>query len=145
MPRYSKSSRYSVQEASEIRYNIMGALDELAIYSGIDIKTMQTTAPYSFVLNGVTSQKIAAELKKMIDIGLVVKETAKNKTVKYMLKSQYDALFEEGKVSIERFGYGDYRDNKKQEEEDEEKEEGVCARIAATAGRTRYSDMWEEE
>lgn len=138
MPRY-KSSKYSAQQSSEIRFNIMGALDELAISSGIDIKTMQTTVPYSMVLNGVTSQKIAAELKKMIDIGMVVKSTAKGTTVKYMLKAQYDALFKENKTKLEPFGYSDYRDNQISDEEESEK---VCERIAASANRTRYEEMW---
>ena len=140
MPRYSKS-KYSAEKSSEIRCNIIGALDELAINQGIDIKTMQTTAPYSFVLNGVTSQKIVQELKKMVDIGLVVKEAARGKTMKYMLRSQYDALFKEGKITISRFGYGDYRDDK-EEENDEEVTESICARIISSAIRKKHEPMW---
>lgn len=139
MPRYT--SKYSTEKSSEIRYNIIGALDELAIATGIDIHTMQRTSPYSFILGDIPSQKIAAELKKMIDMGLVVKSIAKGKTVKYMLRAQYDALFNQGLMTIERFGYGDYRDNKK-DDEDEDESERVCTRLAVSAGRTRYEDMW---
>lgn len=139
MPRYNKS-KYSAEKSSEIRFNIISALDELAINQGIDIKTMQTTAPYSFVLNGVTSQKISQELKKMIDTGLVVKEAARGQTMKYMLRAQYEALFKEGKMSIGRFGYGDYRDDK--DEDDEEVSQSVCARIVSSAVRPKYDPMW---
>ena len=139
MPRYNKS-KYSAEKSSEIRFNIIGALDELAVSQGIDIKTMQTTAPYSFVLNGVTSQKISQELKKMIDTGLVVKEAARGQTMKYMLRAQYDALFKECKISIGRFGYGDYRDDK--DEDDEEVFQSVCARIISSAVRPKYDPMW---
>lgn len=136
MPRYV--SKYSEEKSSEIRYNIMGALDELAISSGIDISTMQRTSPYSFVLASIPSQKIAAELKKMIDMGLVVKSIAKGHTVKYMLRGQYDDLFKNGAITIEKFGYGDYRDNKEEEEE----ERLICARIAASSYRDKYEPMW---
>lgn len=139
MPRYSKS-KYSAEKSSEIRFNIIGALDELAINQGIDIKTMQTTAPYSFVLNGTTSQKISQELKKMVDTGLVVKQAAKGQTMKYMLRAQYDALFKDKKVTIPRFGYGDYRDNK--DADDEEISETVCAKLIASAVREKYEPMW---
>ena len=50
MPRYNKS-KYTAEKSSEIRFNIIGALDELAINKGIDIKTMQTTEPYCFEWN----------------------------------------------------------------------------------------------
>ena len=131
MPRYNKS-KYTAEKSSE--------LDELAINKGIDIKTMQTTEPYSFVLNGITSQKITQELKKMVDTGLVVKESARGQTMKYMLRAQYEALFKEGKVVLNRFGYGDYRDDK--DEDDEEVSETVCARIIASAVREKHEPMW---
>lgn len=139
MPRYNKS-KYTAEKSSEIRFNIIGALDELAINKGIDIKTMQTTEPYSFVLNGITSQKITQELKKMVDTGLVVKESARGQTMKYMLRAQYEALFKEGEVVLNRFGYGDYRDDK--DEDDEEVSETVCARIIASAVREKHEPMW---
>lgn len=139
MPRYSKS-KYSAEKSSEIRFNIIGALDELAVNKGIDIKTMQTTSPYSLVLNGITSQKISQELKKMVDSGLVVKQSARGQTMKYMLRAQYTALFEQGKITIEKFGYGDYRDNK--EVSDEELSESVCARIVSAVTRKKYEFMW---
>lgn len=101
---------------------------------------MQTTEPYSFVLNGITSQKITQELKKMVDTGLVVKESARGQTMKYMLRAQYEALFKEGKVVLNRFGYGDYRDDK--DEDDEEVSETVCARIIASAVREKHEPMW---
>ncbi|MCM1217335.1 MAG: hypothetical protein NC548_22805 [Lachnospiraceae bacterium] len=141
MPRYI--SKYSKESSSEIRYNIIGALDELAVSSGVDIKTIQSTAPYSFVLSEVPWQKIMVELKKMIDAGLVVKGVTRGQSVKYMLKSQYDALFDKGILTLQKFGYGDYRDHQKSEEEqEEERVRTVCARFAASAGRKRYPEEW---
>ncbi len=71
------ASKYSAAQSSEIRFQIMDALQNLATFNGIDIATMQSTAPYSFKLNGVTSQKIMVELKKLIDSGMVVKGAAR--------------------------------------------------------------------
>lgn len=142
MPHFG-TPKYSTQKSSEIRYNVEMALQELATFTGIDIKKMQTTPPYSMVLNGITSQKISAELKKLIDLGIVVKEVAKGKTVKYMLKTTYDELFKQGKIEAKRFGYGDYRDNKKPEvpkKTDEEISEEICKRIALH--KKKYEDMW---
>lgn len=76
----------------------------------------------------------------MVDTGLVVKESARGQTMKYMLRAQYEALFKEGKVVLNRFGYGDYRDDK--DEDDEEVSETVCARIIASAVREKYEPMW---
>lgn len=121
--------KYNAQKSSEIRYNIEMALLELATFSGVDIKKIQTTPPYAMVLNNITSQKIAAELKKLVDMGIVVKEVARGKTVKYMLKSTYDELFKAGKIQTKQFGYCDYRDNQKAEilgdKEDDEDEDNV--------------------
>lgn len=126
MPRYQ--SRYSKQEESSIRFSVLEALQELAKFNGIDINTIKTTNPYSLVLNGVTSQKIAVELRKLIDSGMVVKEVARGKTVKYMLRENYVALQEEGQIS-KIYGYGDYRDNKVKDKNDEEEINIICTRI----------------
>lgn len=136
------SSRYNAQKESEIRFNILSALQELATFNGIDIHTMQTTSPYSMELGGVTSQKIAAEIKKLVDYGMVVKGVVRGKTVKYMLKSTYTDLMKDGKIDSKKFGYGDYRDNKPEEEEEETSSETICARIGASSGRNRYTEMW---
>ena len=139
MPRYNKS-KYSANQSSQIRFNIMDALNELATFRGIDIKTMQTTAPYSIVLNSVTSQKMAQELKKMIDMGIVVKEVQKGKTVKYMLRARYNELYTQNKIEKKSYGFGDYRDNKP--DDDPEVVEGVCEKIIAAALRPKYEPMW---
>lgn len=140
--RYS-AGKYSKQKESEIRYNILAALQELATFSGIDINTIKETPPYSFALEGVTTQKIAAELKKLIEYRMVVKGTVRGRTVKYMLKETYDKLIEEGKMSSKEFGYGDYRDNQPKVEYDEEEEsDKVCNRIMLSVNRNRYEEMW---
>lgn len=137
------TGKYSKQKESEIRYNIITALQELATFSGIDINTIKETYPYSLVLSGVTAQKIAAEMKKLIDGGIVVKGAVKGKTVKYMLRTIYTELIKEGKMTTKEFGYGDYRDELKYVEDDEEAEtEAVCERLRRAAPRIRTDFMW---
>lgn len=137
------AGKYSKQKESEIRYNILAALQELATFSGIDINTIKETPPYSLALEGVTTQKIAAELKKLIEYRMVVKGTVRGRTVKYMLKETYDKLTEEGKMSSKEFGYGDYRDNQpKVEYNEEEESDKVCNRIMLSVNRNRYEEMW---
>lgn len=139
MPRYK--SKYSKQEESSIRFNILEALQELAKFNGIDINTIKTTNPYALVLNGITSQKIAVELKRLIDSGMVVKEIARGQTVRYMLRENYLTLQEEGKAK-KVYGYGDYRDNKVEEEEEEEQEINlICTRLAANPNKVT-EPMW---
>lgn len=140
---YRKSS-YSEQKNSAIRFNIMGALGELAKFSGVDINTIKTTSPYSYELSNVTSQKIAAEMKKLIDYGMVVKGATKGQTVKYMLRSTYTELMNEGKLKPKEFGYGDYRDLQKEAEEEKELKESeeVCRRLISSQYKKKYPDMW---
>lgn len=137
-----RNSRYTEQMNSEIRFNILSAIEELAKFRGIDINTIKTTSPYSLVLNNVTSQKIAAEIKKLIDYGMVVKGVAKGKTVKYMLRSTYNELMKDGKIDGKEFGYGDYRDVKKKKEDEDAECEAICNRIAAASLKPKYADMW---
>lgn len=137
---YSRKTKTSIQKESAIRFNILAALQELATFNGIDIQKIKTTEPYSFELNGLTSQKIASELKKLIDYGLVVKEVARGQTVKYMLRDTYNKLKNNDLKSIKKFGYGDYRDTIEQVEQDDS--EKVCQRIKYSANRTKYEDMW---
>lgn len=137
-----RNSRYTEQMNSEIRFNILSAIEELAKFRGIDINTIKTTSPYSLVLNNVTSQKIAAEIKKLIDYGMVVKGVAKGKTVKYMLRSTYNELMKDGKIDGKEFGYGDYRDVKKKKEDEDAECEEICNRIAAASLKPKYADMW---
>lgn len=137
-----RNSRYTEQMNSEIRFNILSAIEELAKFRGIDINTIKTTSPYSLVLNNVTSQKIAAEIKKLIDYGMVVKGVAKGKTVKYMLRSTYNELMKDGKINEKEFGYGDYRDVKKKKKDEDAESEAICNRIAAASLKPKYTDMW---
>lgn len=141
MPNY-RSSRYSSQQSSEIRYSMMAAMQELATFTGIDIKTMQNTPPYSTVLNKVTSQKMASELKKLIDTGMVVKGVTRGKTVKYMLRDTYSKLIKDKGITNRSFGYGDYRDNQDEEEIEIELSERVCDRISLCATKNKYDEMW---
>lgn len=140
------TGKYSKQKESEIRYNILAALQELATFNGIDINTIKETSPYCFALSGVTSQKIAQELKKLIESGMVVKGTVRGRTVKYMLRQTYLDLIDEGRLDAREFGYGDYRDNQPKlqydEEENEEESEEICERIRLTITRNRYEEMW---
>ena len=131
---YQKNDKYSKETNSAIRFNIIGALQELANFNGVDINTIKTTSPYSYELNQVTSQKIAAELKKMIDLGLVVKGKTKGKTVKYMLRDRYESLIEDKKIDDKSYGYGDYRDDYD--------EDVVSNRILSTQNRKKYVDLW---
>lgn len=135
-----RSSQYSERVNSTIRFNILEALQELATTQGITIKEMQTTYPYSIELNGITSQKMTVELRKLIDSGMVVKSNKNvkgNAPMKYMLRSTYNDLnFTE--QEDETYGYGDYRDDNLTEEE----EEAICERLRAAANRTIYEDMW---
>lgn len=143
-----KTSKYSKEQNNSIRFNILWALSELAKFSGVDTNTMKNTSPYSMVLSSITSQKITSELKKLIDSGMVVKGIVRGKTVKYMLRSTYEELMNEGKISPKEFGYGDYRDLKKpyveeDEDDNEEYSNKVCSRIA----KVNYNpedkvDMW---
>lgn len=135
MPRYK--SKYSEQKNSEIRYNLLGALHDLTKFNGIDMKTIQSTSPYSLVLNNITSQKLTVEINKLIDYGMVVKGSAKGKTVKYMLRDYYEDLQKTNVIKPEKLGYGDYRDEKENEEET------LIKRIKAASLRNRYEDMWE--
>ena len=131
---YQKNDKYSKETNSAIRFNIIGALQELANFNGVDINTIKTTSPYSYELNQVTSQKIAAELKKMIDLGLVVKGKTKGRTVKYMLRDRYELLIEDKKIDDKSYGYGDYRDDYD--------EDAVSNRILSTQNRKKYVDLW---
>lgn len=135
-------SKYSEQQSSEIRCNIIGALSELATFSGIDINTIKSTAPYSLVLGGITSQKISVELNKLVDSGMVVKGHARGKTMKFMLKTVYDEQENKGDTGIHKMGYGDYRDNIMEEPTEEEISAWSCERIQASADRTMYTEMW---
>lgn len=132
---YKRKSNYTKEQNSTIRFNIIGALDELAKFNGVDITTIKNTSPYSYELSGVTSQKIAAEMKKLIDYGVVVKESSRGKTVKYMLRSTYIELMEEGKMQSNQFGFGDYRD-----ESNFEDETSLCTRIMSN--RNTRVEMW---
>lgn len=141
------NSKYTEQKNSAIRFNIIGALGELAKFRGVDINTIKTTSPYSYELSNVTSQKIAAEMKKLIDYGMVVKGVTKGQTVKYMLRSTYTELMNEGKLKSKEFGYGDYRDLQKEEDEDEEEKElkeseEICRRLISSQHKKKYPDMW---
>lgn len=135
---YQRNEKYSEETNSAIRFNIISALQELADFNGIDINTIKTTSPYSYELNQVTSQKIAAELKKMIDLGFVVKGKTKGKTVKYMLRDRYESLIEDKKLDKNSYGYGDYRDDKKESEDEDE----ISNRILSTKYRKRYTELW---
>ena len=138
--RYANKSKTNAQKESAIRFNILAALQEMATFNGIDIQKIKTTEPYSFELNGLTSQKIASELKKLIDYGLVVKEVARGQTVKYMLRDTYEKLLKDNRKDIKKFGYGDYRDDvEKMEVEESEK---TCQRISYAANRPKYQEMW---
>ena len=138
--RYANKSKTTAQKESAIRFNILAALQEMATFNGIDIQKIKTTEPYSFELNGLTSQKIASELKKLIDYGLVVKEVAKGQTVKYMLRDTYEKLLKDNRKDIKKFGYGDYRDDvEKMEVAESEK---TCQRISYAANRPKYQEMW---
>lgn len=138
--RYANKSKTNAQKESAIRFNILAALQEMATFNGIDIQKIKTTEPYSFELNGLTSQKIASELKKLIDYGLVVKEVARGQTVKYMLRDTYEKLLKDNRKDIKKFGYGDYRDDvEKMEVEESEK---TCQRISCAANRPKYKEMW---
>lgn len=141
---YTKS-KYSEKDNSKIRYTIMSALQELAKFNGADINKIKTSAPYSFVLGEVTTQKISVELNKMVSLGLVVKGVAKGKTVKYMLKGVFDNLVADGKLDPEEFGYGDYRDKGKRERENRERKEEerqeLIRRIERNHSRA-LSPMW---
>lgn len=134
MRRYQ--SKYSKQQESTIRFNIMEALQNLAKFQGIDIETMKSTAPYSYELSKVTSQKVSAELKKLVDYGLVVRDRARGKTVKYMLRGTYEDLMK-GEDSDDNYGYGDYRDEVEPSEERIKME-----RYAAAATREKHEEMW---
>lgn len=141
--------RYTKQQESEIRFNILSALQEMAQFNGIDINTIKSTPPYSFLLSEITSQKIAAELRKLIDSGMVVKGVVRGKPVRYMLRQTYIDLVKGGDLDKKEFGYGDYRDSqvdasKPQELEKmtEEESETVCNRILLSAARTQYKEMW---
>ena len=139
------AGKYSKQKESEIRYNILAALQELATFNGVDINTIKETPPYSLALNGVTTQKMAAELKKLIDNGMVVKGTVRGRTVKYMLRQTYKDLIADGQLSAKEFGYGDYRDSQPKaeyEESDEEVSEKTCERIRLSMRRNKYEEMW---
>lgn len=138
--RYANKSKTNARKESAIRFNILAALQEMATFNGIDIQKIKTTEPYSFELNGLTSQKIASELKKLIDYGLVVKEVARGQTVKYMLRDTYEKLLKDNRKDIKKFGYGDYRDDvEKMEAEESEK---TCQRISYAANRPKYQEMW---
>lgn len=139
MPRYA--SKYSKQEESTIRFNILEALDELGKFNGVTINTIKSTNPYALILNGITAQKVAVELNRLIDSGMVVKEINKGKAVRYMLRENYIKLIEQGKeVEVKGYGYGDYRDNK--EENEEEEVELICTRILANPSSLLEAPMW---
>lgn len=138
--RYTNKSKTNAQKESAIRFNILAALQEMATFNGIDIQKIKTTEPYSFELNGLTSQKIASELKKLIDYGLVVKEVARGQTVKYMLRDTYEKLLKDNRKDIKKFGYGDYRDDVESMEAAES--EKICQRISCAANRPKYQEMW---
>lgn len=146
-----RSSKYSKSQSEKIHWTIFGALNELATFNGVDMNTMKTTPPYSFNLANVSTQKMAAELKKMIDMGVVVKSTGKSGTRKYMLRSKYNELMKGGKLDPEEFGYGDYRDAQQRAAEQaaqeitdeltEEEEEEICRRLSLSSG-PKYTPDW---
>ena len=139
-----RSSKYSKDATQRIHTTILAALGELGKFNGVDMATMKSTSPYSFNLANVSTQKMAAELKKMIDLGLVVKSVAKSgENRKYMLRSNYDELMQGSPEKASKFGYGDYRDHKELEEPEEEpfyNEEAVCRRIAKC--ECKYNPEW---
>lgn len=146
-----RSSKYSKAQSEKIHWTIFGALNELATFKGVDMNTMKTTPPYSLNLANVSTQKMAAELKKMIDMGIAVKSTGKGGTRKYMLRTKYNELMKEGKLDPEEFGYGDYRDAQQRaaeataeeilDELTEEEEEEICRRLSLSSG-TKYTPDW---
>lgn len=133
------TKRYSEQKENEIRCSIIAALKELANFNGIDINTIKTTAPYSLSLCTVTSQKMASELKKLIDEGIVVKEAAKGHTVKYMLKQTYQNLINDKKFSDPKVVHKDYLDKNFLTEEENKK---ICFKIKLSSERIKYDEMW---
>lgn len=142
MPRYH--SKYTERQNSDIRFAVLFALENMAKNNGIDIKTMQTTPPYSLDLNGITSQKISHEIKKLIDSGMVVKGVVKGKPVRYMLRSTYESLVENRQILPQEFGYGDYRDEVMQEnynDNNDYNEEEVCNRIMRYSA-PKVKEMW---
>jgi hypothetical protein len=141
MPRYH--SKYTERQNSDIRFAVLFALENMAKNNGIDIKTMQTTPPYSLDLNGITSQKISHEIKKLIDSGMVVKGVVKGKPVRYMLRSTYESLVENRQILPQEFGYGDYRDEvaPQNENDDNYNEEEVCNRIMRYSA-PKVKEMW---
>lgn len=110
----------------EIADNVIDALKRLATFNGIDIKTMQTTYPWSAELGLLTSQKIARVLKNMIDIGLVIKEVCVGKTVKYMLRETYNSL------QLTSPKHKDFLT--------EEEENAIIDRLSSS--EKKYKDMW---
>ena len=138
MPRYH--SKYTERQNSDIRFAVLFALENMAKNNGIDIKTMQTTPPYSLDLNGITSQKISHEIKKLIDSGMVVKGVVKGKPVRYMLRSTYESLVENRQILPQEFGYGDYRDEVAPQN-DNYNEEEVCNRIMRYSA-PKVKEMW---
>lgn len=118
---------YKPEINREIQANILAGLDELATYNGVSIRQLTTTAPYSICLSQVTSQKIMWELKKMVDMGLVVRSDLGN-PVKYMLTQQYNELKKGSKASP----FSSL----------EETDETICERILATKTRKKYKFDW---
>ena len=105
-----KTSKYDERQNSTIRCNVVAALEELAVQRGIDIKTMKETQPYAIELGQFSSQKIASEIKKLVDCGMVVKSTPTKGTMKYMLRDKYEEMMSQNNVNS-KYGYGDYRDS----------------------------------
>lgn len=124
---YKSSAKYTATKNATIQQNVMAAIQELAHYNGVDIQTIKDTTPYSIALQGVTTQKIASTIKKMIDIGVLVKGSRPNHTMKYMMRSRYEQLLKDGYTPEEKYGYLDYRDRPEykvaQEELRQEREE----------------------
>lgn len=127
-----KTSKYDERQNSTIRCNVVAALEELAVQRGIDIKTMKETQPYAIELGQFSSQKIASEIKKLVDCGMVVKSTPTKGTMKYMLRDKYDEMMLKNSESS-KYGYGDYRDSS-------DESENCITRILTNAKTT--VDMW---
>lgn len=148
-----RSSKYSAAKSSEIRFTIMTALDELASFNGVDLNTIKSTPPFSLALEGVTTQKMAAEIKKLIDSGMIVKGIVRGRTVRYMMRTTYNELLKSGKITERSFGYGDYRDDVIDEPNDNDEDDdvdddgsddytdGVCDRLRLNPSK-QYPDMW---
>ena len=141
-----RASRYSAETSSLIRFNVMQAIEELAQFNGVDIETIKTSEPYCITLSSVTSQKIAQEIKKLVDSGMVVRSN-KTSPMRYMAKERHERLVKDGYTLTEKYGFGDYRDSadfkvfsKVEDEPQDVFEAKVTARFEAVGRHYDQSD-----